>query len=307
MFNRLNRIDLPGRLDRVAPTPLMRAAVTVVILLVVMAVRKAIDAVAPGVAPFALLFPAVLVATLMAGWMSGAAITAVGGVLVWRVVMRHAAGFGPAGEADTVSLALYFISAGSIVVVAEAFRTSARTLASGQAALRASEDRLELATAAAAVGVWEWRLPSNEMIYSAEARAICGFPAEGPVTYEMVSAVTHPDDFPRTSAQAARALDPKVRDDSPYEYRLQLPDGTVRWVIANGRAIFEDVDGEAVATRYVGTIQDITARKVAETQRDAQGARLRLAVDAGRMAVWQIEGDEIPPTPEMALMMGFLD
>ncbi|HEX5263174.1 MAG TPA: hypothetical protein VFW13_06590, partial [Phenylobacterium sp.] len=99
MFTRLSKIDLPGRLDGVAPPPLTRALVTVAILLLVMGMRRAIDTVAPGVAPFALLFPAVLVATLMAGWMSGAAITAVGGVLVWRVVMRHASGFGPKGEA----------------------------------------------------------------------------------------------------------------------------------------------------------------------------------------------------------------
>ncbi|HEY3949156.1 PAS domain-containing protein [Phenylobacterium sp.] len=308
MFNRLNRIDLPGRLDRMAPTPLIRILVTGVILLAVMGVREAIDAVAPGVAPFALLFPAVLVATLLAGWMSGAAITAMGGVIVWRVVMRHAAGFGPAGEADTVSLALYFISAGAIVVVAEAFRLSARTLAGGQAALKASEDRLELATAAASVGVWEWRLQTNEMIYSPEARAICGFPAEGPLNFDMVAEVTHPDDFPRTSAQAQRALDPAVRDETPYEYRLKLPDGTVRWVTANGKAIFETVDGQEVAIRYVGTIQDITARKAAEAERDEQAARLRLAIDAGRMAVWQIGGRRgVTPNPELNRILGFPD
>lgn len=291
-----------------APTPLIRILVTGVILLAVMGVREAIDAVAPGVAPFALLFPAVLVATLLAGWMSGAAITAMGGVIVWRVVMRHAAGFGPAGEADTVSLALYFISAGAIVVVAEAFRLSARTLAGGQAALKASEDRLELATAAASVGVWEWRLQTNEMIYSPEARAICGFPAEGPLNFDMVAEVTHPDDFPRTSAQAQRALDPAVRDETPYEYRLKLPDGTVRWVTANGKAIFETVDGQEVAIRYVGTIQDITARKAAEAERDEQAARLRLAIDAGRMAVWQIGGRRgVTPNPELNRILGFPD
>src|SRR5207237_851536 len=91
----------------------------------------------------------------------------------------------------------------------------------------------------AGVGVWEWRLATNEMIYSPRAREISGFDPEGPVTYEMVAAVTHPEDFPRTSAQAARALDPQVRDHAPYEYRIVRPSGEVRWVTASGEAIFE--------------------------------------------------------------------
>ena len=301
MFNRLSRIDLPGVAEGSAPPLLTRVLVTLILLGVVMLLRRGVDLVAPGMAPFALLYPAVLIATLMAGWTSGVALVAIGAVVVWRVVMLHAAGF----QADVVSLALYLLSSGAIVVVAEAFRINARTLAAGQAALKASEDRLELATAAAGVGVWEWRVPTNEMIYSPEARAICGFPADGPVTYDMVAAVTHPDDFIRTMAQSERALDPRIRDETPYEYRLLLARGEERWVVANARAIFETVNGETVATRYVGTLQDITARKVAEAQRDAQAARLRLAADAGRMAVWQIEGDEIPPTPELKEMMGF--
>ena len=264
LFNRLRKIELTGRLGEATPPLLTRVLVTLVLLGIVMAVRRGVDMVAPGLAPFAILYPAVLVATLLAGWTSGAALSAIGGVVVWRVVMRHAEGFGPGFQGDIISLALYLLSAAAIVVVAEAFRINARNLAAGQAALQASEDRLELATAAAQVGVWEWRLQTGEMIYSPEARTICGFPAQGPVTYEMATSVTHPEDYPQTSAQAARALDPSIRDESPYEYRLKLPDGEVRWVSVNGKAIFETVDGKTLATRYVGTIQDITARKSAE-------------------------------------------
>ncbi|HEX3366101.1 MAG TPA: hypothetical protein VHS75_13695, partial [Phenylobacterium sp.] len=97
---------------------------------------------------------------------------------------------------------LYFASAGSIVAFAELFRARARMLVRGQAALQASEARLELATKAAAVGVWEWRLLTNEMIYSPEAKAICGFPADEPVTYEMVAAVTHPAQRPSLKEMA---------------------------------------------------------------------------------------------------------
>jgi PAS domain S-box-containing protein len=304
---RLSKINLLGRLDGAAPTLLTRVLVTLVLLAAVSVARRSLEAAFPGVLPFALQFPAVLLATLLAGWMSGAAVVVVGGVAAWLIAMHHPGGAGPT-EADAVTLVLYFVSAGSIVAFAEVFRSRARMLVGGQAALQASEARLELATKAAAVGVWEWRPISNEMIYSPEARAICGFPADAPVTYEMVAAVTHPDDFAQTSAQARRALDPQVRDERPYEYRLRLPDGEVRWVFANARAVFETVDGRAVATRYVGTLQDITARKRAEAERDEGAARLALAIDAGRMAVWQVDGSRgITPSVELNRILGFAD
>ena len=288
MFKGLNKINLPGRLDGAGPKIVTRVVVTIALLVVVAVARRAIMAVAPGVVPFPLAIP------------RGPAGDLAGRLDVGRSDRDHRRRAMPGSSpctnlaadrpsADAVNLALYVICAGSIVAFAELFRARARMLVRGQAALQASEARLELATKAAAVGVWEWRLTTNEMIYSPEARAICGFPADGPVTYEMVAAVTHPDDFPHTSAQAARALDPQIRDESPYEYRLKLADGQVRWVTANGRAVFETVDGVTVATRYVGTLQDITARKRAEIERDEGAQRLGLAIDAGRMAVWQVD------------------
>ena len=126
------------------------------------------------------------------------------------------------------------------------------------AALRASEQRLRLATEAAGLGVWDWDLATGVFVYSDQAKAICGFPLDQGVSYEMVAAVTHPEDFPRTSAMAARAVDPALKEKVPYEYRIIRPDGLLRWVVAHGEAVFEICDGIETAVRYVGTIQDVT-------------------------------------------------
>lgn len=124
-----------------------------------------------------------------------------------------------------------------------------------------AEARLELATEAAQIGVWDWDLATNNFVYSPIARAICGLPADGPVTYDDVVRVTHPEDYPVTRAQSLRALDPAVRDSKPYEYRILRPDGEVRWVIAHGRAVFAEHEGKLQAVRYVGTLQDVTERR----------------------------------------------
>src|SRR6185295_6001643 len=131
-------------------------------------------------------------------------------------------------------------------------------------ALRESERRLRLAVEAAGIGIWDWNLVTNEMVWSEQAKAIAGLRPDAPVTYEMVRDLTHPEDLPQTSAMARRALDPKERLRATYEYRLIRADGQVRWVLAHGEAVFGiDEDGER-AIRYIGTIRDITERKLAE-------------------------------------------
>ncbi len=140
--------------------------------------------------------------------------------------------------------------------------------------LRSSEARLALATHAASLGIWDWEVTSGRMNYSPLAREICGFAPDQAVTYEDAKAVTHPDDYPRTSAMAQRALDPDIREVQPYEYRIVRLDGSIRWVIAHGEAVFDDVDGRATAVRYVGTLQDITDRKQTEQELREQFAIL---------------------------------
>jgi PAS domain S-box-containing protein len=125
--------------------------------------------------------------------------------------------------------------------------------------LRESERRLELATEAAELGIWDWNLNDNTFVYSPRARAICGFPSDLAVTLEDVVRVTHPEDYPRTSAIAQRALDPTIKSNERYRYRVVRPDGAVRIVEAQGRALFEQTsEGVERATRYVGTLLDVT-------------------------------------------------
>jgi PAS domain S-box-containing protein len=127
------------------------------------------------------------------------------------------------------------------------------------------------------------------MVYCPRARAICGFPAEGEITLADVRRVTHPDDLPMTTAQAARALDPAIRDTSPYHYRIVRPTGEIRHVTAHGAAVFARVGGVEKAVRYAGTLQDVTERRELEQAKEDSQSRLKIAVDAGRMAIWEID------------------
>ena len=117
--------------------------------------------------------------------------------------------------------------------------------------------KLRLALRAAQIGIWDWELETGLMNYSPRARAICGFAPDELVTLDKIRAVTHPDDLPRTSQMARRALDPEQREKAAYEYRILAADtGEVRWVLAHGEAIFATGGGVTKATRYIGTIVD---------------------------------------------------
>lgn len=134
-------------------------------------------------------------------------------------------------------------------------------------ALRESEVRLRLAQEAASIGIWDWDLRTNAMVYSARAKQIYGLAADVGVTYEMIRAATHPNDLPRTSAMAEAARDPNLRPKIPFEYRIIWPDGQVRWALAHGEMVFEETPEGPRAVRYVGTLQDITDLKQAEERR----------------------------------------
>jgi PAS domain S-box-containing protein len=148
------------------------------------------------------------------------------------------------------------------------------------------------------------------MVYSDIAKAICGFAPDATVTFAMVQAVTHPEDYPHTSAAARRALDPNIRENVVFRYRiLRANDGEERWVLAYGEAQFEERVGEVRATRYVGTLQDITEQHLAEQRQAESEARLRLAIDAAQLAVWEVDvtAGTVTGSVELNRLCGFPD
>jgi len=132
-------------------------------------------------------------------------------------------------------------------------------LAAMRGGLRASEQRLNLATQATGVGIWVRNLEHRDIWASAEWRALFGFTPFETVTMDQVIARIHPDD--RAGARTTLLGVAQSGGGYDIEYRLALPDGSQCWVASRGRIGSDGTAGSAV---ILGISSNISARKVAE-------------------------------------------
>jgi PAS domain S-box-containing protein len=149
-----------------------------------------------------------------------------------------------------------------------------------------AERRLALATQAASIGVWDWNIETGEFFYSPLARSIYGFSPDETITFELLRQRTNPQDYLFIEPALGRALDPLQRSQESYRYRITRADnGEERWLLAHGGAVF--VGDQPV--RYTGTLQDITSEVRTRAELEDGQARLRLALSAGDLAIWELD------------------
>jgi PAS domain S-box-containing protein len=122
-------------------------------------------------------------------------------------------------------------------------------------------------------GSWGWHVPTGELVWSKEHYRILGFePEQVEPTFNLFLERLHPED--RSVVQ--QTLDNAIRERSDFkiEFRIALPDGSIKYLQEVGRAVVKlpgDVD------EFVGTTMDITERKHAEEAlRDAQADLARV-------------------------------
>jgi len=126
--------------------------------------------------------------------------------------------------------------------------------------LQRSKERLEVALAASETGTFQWDPSSGEFLeFDESLKQLFGFPPEQPVkTLRDFLGRIHPDDAPVVKNAMEHCGDD---DKIDMEFRLALPDGTVRWLFDRA-CIARDAEGKA---RYLtGACTNITARKQAE-------------------------------------------
>ncbi len=154
-----------------------------------------------------------------------------------------------------------------------------------EAALAESERRLALVVEAAQSGLWDWNIAANTSYFSPRFRAILGYPPEAEFsTLFFLSDRLHPEDRERAIGAMARAIE----RDEPFdcEYRLRRADGNYVWVHGHGRAVR---DAAGTATRFAGSIIDISDRRAVEEQLRKSESHFRHLVETANDLVWAVD------------------
>ncbi len=135
-----------------------------------------------------------------------------------------------------------------------------------EAKVRESRERLRFVLEAARIGSWDWDLGSNTLDWDRRCREIFGVDSDDGVSHDLFLSLLHPLDRDRTEAAYNSVLE--KQGDLEVEYRLLRPSGEIRWIKAEGKAIF--ASGGA-PVRLSGVVIDVTEQKrlMEELQRHA--------------------------------------
>jgi PAS domain S-box-containing protein len=141
-------------------------------------------------------------------------------------------------------------------------------------ALREGEHRLKIAVETAKLGTWELDLTTGVLECSAQCKANFGISPDAPLPYEEILRMIHTEDLPLVR----QALEKAVSDGIDYraEYRAYWPDTSLHWIVASGRALYDE-SGQPF--RMVGVTLDATERKRAELALEQANVSLRRSND----------------------------
>ncbi|QMS86881.1 PAS domain S-box protein [Nostoc edaphicum CCNP1411] len=126
--------------------------------------------------------------------------------------------------------------------------------------LRESEERLRLALDASQMGLWDWNIVTNQVIWSENHEVLFGLlPGSFDGSYEGFLKCVHPEDKPFVIQAIAHTL--ATQTDYNDEFRIVRSDQSTPWISAKGKFIYDD-QGQAV--RMIGVCMETTVCKQAE-------------------------------------------
>ncbi len=151
------------------------------------------------------------------------------------------------------------------------------------AALHASDQRLQHVLAASGIGLFEVDLKSGETYWNESEYALLGLKPDAAAGPPNIFRFVHPDDLARLRTEWADAI---RTDHFDAEFRIVRADGATCWLAGKGRLVTTG-NGIGISQagtqhrRFLGVNYDIMARKrlEAEVLRIAEDERMRVAAD----------------------------
>ena len=154
--------------------------------------------------------------------------------------------------------------------------------------LRDSEEQLRLAQEASGVGVWDWDTRADRVEWSDQTYRIFGMQrSEQRLDESSLLTLIPPEDRAVVKLAIREALQPDGEFDA--EFRTQRPDGSMRWVLAQGRT---HCDSNGSPFRMIGLCLDCTERRRAAEELRRSEERFRLLVEGiADYAVYMLDAE----------------
>src|SRR5437588_7187740 len=144
--------------------------------------------------------------------------------------------------------------------------------------LRHSQAYLAEAQRLSRTGSFGWKVSTGDIIWSEETFRIFQYDRTTTPTAELILQRVHPEDASLVKQTIERAL--QDGKNFEHEYRLLMPDGSVKHVHVVARALTD----ESGSIEFVGAVMDVTVAKEAED-------RIRLIINAVPALIWTARPD----------------
>ena len=167
------------------------------------------------------------------------------------------------------------------------------------------EQRISRLIEAYAPGVWDWDAASDQFLATQRLRNIFGLGDAETVTLRTLLALTHPDDRDWASIFDAP---PEHFGAQPKFVRFRIvkaSTGEVRWIASRNLAIRRQPMPKPPDIQEPSRTLPSKSRPRRHSRKAKNDSRL--AIEAGKMAVWEVdlETGKMTPSPELNVLCGF--
>jgi diguanylate cyclase (GGDEF)-like protein/PAS domain S-box-containing protein len=171
-----------------------------------------------------------------------------------------------------------------------------------QEALKETAQRFEFGLKGADLGLWDWNMAKNTMVFSDRLWQMLGYqPNEILLRGGLWWQLLHPQELPVLRA----AFIAHIKGHSPsykLEHRVRHKDGHWIWVLDHAMVAARDEKGRV--TRVLGTHMDVSERKQAEAHLAAATALQRRTGEIAKIGGWELDLSNMLQTwtPEVFLI-----
>ena len=184
-----------------------------------------------------------------------------------------------------IVMGLQYLSLGRVQHALRRSRRELKERTRTENELRRVSERLQLATRAASIGIWDWDVRNDELVWDDAMYRLYGVRKEDfSGAFDAWAKSLAPEDFDRANDEVQTAL--RGEQEFAGEFRIVWPDGSVHYTGAASQT-FQDEAGRPV--RMVGVNYDISERKLAEEALKAAKERSETLINTIEGIVWEAD------------------